>query len=146
MQYLFKHQCNNASLLHSEVSTKGTTGGALPKGWAALARKSVLRYNSLMKSDIHPQYNHQAQVICVCGNKFTVGSTKDVIHIELCNKCHPFYTGEQRFVDTASRIEKFTKKQEKAKVYQATVTKKKEDIKKKDEGPKSLREMLLSLK
>ena len=99
-----------------------------------------------MKANIHPQYNHQAQVICVCGNKFTVGSTKDVIHIELCNKCHPFYTGEQRFVDTASRIDKFTKKQEKAKIYQATVTKKKEDIKKKEEGPKSLREMLLSLK
>jgi large subunit ribosomal protein L31 len=99
-----------------------------------------------MKASIHPQYNHQAQVICVCGNKFTVGSTKDVIHIELCNKCHPFYTGEQRFVDTASRIDKFTKKQEKAKIYQATVTKKKEDIKKKDEGPKTLREMLMSLK
>lgn len=99
-----------------------------------------------MKASIHPQYNHQAQVICVCGNKFTVGSTKDVIHIELCNKCHPFYTGEQRFVDTASRIDKFTKKQEKAKVYQATVTKKKEDTKKKDESPKTLREMLMALK
>ena len=73
-------------------------------------------------------------------------STEEVIHIELCNKCHPFYTGEQRFVDTASRIDKFTKKQEKAKIYQATVTKKKEEIKKKEEGPKSLREMLLTLK
>ena len=99
-----------------------------------------------MKAAIHPQYNNQAQVICVCGNKFTVGSTKDVIHIELCNKCHPFYTGEQRFVDTASRIDKFNKKQEKAKVYQATVTKKKEDNKKREDGPKSLREMLMALK
>ena len=91
-----------------------------------------------MKAAIHPQYNNQAQVICVCGNKFTVGSTKDVIHIELCNKCHPFYTGE--------RIDKFNKKQEKAKVYQATVTKKKEDNKKREDGPKSLREMLMALK
>ena len=99
-----------------------------------------------MKANIHPQYNSTAQVICVCGNKFTVGSTKEVIHIELCNKCHPFYTGEQRFVDTASRIDKFTKKHEKAKIYQATVTKKKEEIKKKEERPKSLREMLLTLK
>ncbi len=96
-----------------------------------------------MKSQIHPQFNEQAQVICVCGNKFTVGSTEDVIHIELCNKCHPFYTGEQRFVDTGSRIQRFQVKQQQAQVYKATVKKKVEAKKKSSEAPKSLREMLL---
>ena len=97
-----------------------------------------------MKADIHPQYFENAQVICVCGNRFTTGSTSEVIHVELCSNCHPFYTGEQRFVDSASRIDKFQKKQEVAKVHQATVVKKKEELKKKDEAPKTLREMLLN--
>lgn len=96
-----------------------------------------------MKAQIHPQYFENAQVICVCGNKFTTGSTQEVIHVELCNNCHPFYTGEQRFVDTASRIQKFQKKQEVAKDHQAKVVVKKEAEKKKSEGPKTLREMLL---
>ncbi|OGH06817.1 MAG: 50S ribosomal protein L31, partial [Candidatus Levybacteria bacterium RBG_13_35_9] len=74
------------------------------------------------KQTIHPQY-FDAQVTCACGNKFTVGSTAEVIRVELCSNCHPFYTGEQRFVDSASRIQKFQKKQEVAKLH---VTKKKE--------------------
>lgn len=96
-----------------------------------------------MKAQIHPQYFENAQVICVCGNKFTTGSTQEVIHVELCSNCHPFYTGEQRFVDSASRIDKFQKKQEVAKKHLATVVKKKEEQKKKDDAPKTLREMLL---
>lgn len=99
-----------------------------------------------MKASIHPQYNDQAQVVCVCGNHFTVGSTKDQINIELCNKCHPFYTGEQKFVDSASRIQKFQKKQEVAKTHLVTKTKKLEEKKKSQEAPKSLREMLMGLK
>ncbi len=99
-----------------------------------------------MKSAIHPQYFDQAQVICVCGNRFTVGSTKDVIHIELCNKCHPFYTGEQKFVDSASRIQKFQQKQQTAEKIKATVTKKTEEKKKSQDAPKSLRDMLMALK
>lgn len=98
-----------------------------------------------MKANIHPQYFENAQVICACGNKFTVGSTQEIIHIELCNKCHPFYTGEQRFVDSASRIQKFQKKMETAKKYQEIKVKKKEEIKKQQEGPKTLREMLAGL-
>jgi large subunit ribosomal protein L31 len=94
-----------------------------------------------MKAAIHPQYFEEAQVVCACGNKFTTGSTMELIHVELCAKCHPFYTGEQRFVDSGSRIEKFQKKQEVAKLH---VTKKKELDKKKD-APKSLREMLLEI-
>lgn len=99
-----------------------------------------------MKANVHPKYNAEAQVICVCGNRFTVGSTQDVIHVELCYDCHPFYTGEQRFVDTASRIQKFQKKQEAAKAYQVTRVKKTAEKKKQQDDPKSLREMLSGLK
>ena len=63
-----------------------------------------------MKKDTHPKYNENAKVTCACGNVFTVGSTKDEIRIELCNLCHPFYTGKQKFVDTARRVEKFQEK------------------------------------
>lgn len=97
-----------------------------------------------MKANVHPQYFENAQVICVCGNKFNTGSVQEVIHVELCANCHPFYTGEQRFVDSASRIDKFQKKQEVARVHQAKVVKKKEEQKKRDDAPKTLREMLLN--
>lgn len=96
-----------------------------------------------MKANIHPQYFDKAQVVCACGNRFTTGSTVELIHVELCNKCHPFYTGEQRFVDTASRIQKFQKKQQVGQTYQAN--KKKKEEKKQQDGPKSLREMLLGV-
>src|SRR5207237_1074059 len=96
-----------------------------------------------MKANIHPQYFENAQVICVCGNRFTTGSTQEVIHVELCSNCHPFYTGEQRFVDTASRIQKFEAKKVKADEYKKTVVKKIEEKKKKDNEPKTLREMLM---
>lgn len=99
-----------------------------------------------MKSQIHPQYFDNAQVVCACGNRFTVGSTKESIHVELCSKCHPFYTGEQRFVDSASRIQRFQDKQKVAQQYVVKKTKKMEDKKKQDQGPKTLREMLMSIK
>lgn len=99
-----------------------------------------------MKVDTHPQYHSSAQVVCVCGNKFTAGSTKEILHVELCYKCHPFYTGEQRFVDSASRIQKFQTKQAVAQTFKATNQKKVEEKKKKDDGPKTLREMLMGLK
>lgn len=99
-----------------------------------------------MKANIHPQYFTDARVTCVCGNTFTTGSTQQAIHVELCSKCHPFYTGEQRFLDTRSVIKKFQDKQEKAKSYQVVISKKKEEKKQKEQGPKSLREMLMGLK
>jgi large subunit ribosomal protein L31 len=99
-----------------------------------------------MKANIHPTFFPEAQVICVCGNRFTTGSTKEVIHVELCSNCHPFYTGEQKFVDTASRIQKFEKKKEIAKTFADKKVKKLEEKRKRDESPKSLREMLMSLK
>ena len=60
-----------------------------------------------MKNDIHPKFNTKAKVTCACGNTFTVGSTVDEIHVEICSNCHPFYTGKQKLVDTARRVEKF---------------------------------------
>jgi large subunit ribosomal protein L31 len=95
-----------------------------------------------MKADIHPVFFEAAQVICVCGNKFTTGSTQEVIHVELCNKCHPFYTGEQRFVDSASRIQKFQKKLQVASQFVEKKAKQKES---KNNEPKSLREMLMAI-
>lgn len=60
-----------------------------------------------MKKDIHPKYYSEAKIICACGNWFMTGSTKPEIHIEICSACHPFYTGKQKLVDTAGRVEKF---------------------------------------
>lgn len=59
-----------------------------------------------MKPNIHPQY-HQAKVTCACGNSFVVGSTMLEIKVEICSNCHPFYTGKQKFIDTAGRIDRF---------------------------------------
>jgi large subunit ribosomal protein L31 len=63
-----------------------------------------------MKPKIHPEYYTDAKVICACGNTFTTGSTKKVMKVELCSKCHPFYTGEQRVVDTLGRVERFKRR------------------------------------
>lgn len=63
-----------------------------------------------MKKDIHPNYNEKVEVTCVCGNSFTTGSTKEEIKVEICSNCHPFYTGKQKLVDTAQRVEKFKAK------------------------------------
>ncbi|RJQ36722.1 50S ribosomal protein L31 [Candidatus Parcubacteria bacterium] len=60
-----------------------------------------------MKTDIHPTYHPQAKVSCACGNTFTVGSAKERLEVEICSKCHPFYTGGSKIVDTAGRVEKF---------------------------------------
>ena len=63
-----------------------------------------------MRAKIHPQYYPDARVICSCGNTFTTGSTKKELRVELCSKCHPFFTGEQKIVDTAGRVERFKRK------------------------------------
>lgn len=60
-----------------------------------------------MKADIHPAYTVKAQITCVCGKNYEIGSTMEAINIELCAHCHPFYTGKQKIVDTARRVEKF---------------------------------------
>ncbi len=63
-----------------------------------------------MKKDIHPKYYEKAQVRCACGNTFTTGSTKESIEIEVCSKCHPFYTGKTKIIDTLGRVERFRQK------------------------------------
>jgi len=63
-----------------------------------------------MKKDIHPKYYTSAQVKCACGNTFTVGSTREVIEVEICSKCHPFYSGKGKIVDTMGKVEKFRKR------------------------------------
>ena len=62
-----------------------------------------------MKADIHPQYG-PATVTCSCGNEFTTRSTQDSIRVELCNLCHPFYTGKQKLVDSGGRVERYRKR------------------------------------
>ncbi len=63
-----------------------------------------------MKKSIHPNYNKKTKVTCVCGYSFTTGSTEKEIKVELCSQCHPFYTGKQKLVDSARRVEKYTNK------------------------------------
>ena len=83
----------------------------------------LLRLNKYMQKDIHPKYNTAAKIVCACGNTIDTGSTMDEIKTDLCSACHPFYTGKQKLVDTARRVEKFkTKLGSKAK--EGTVSKK----------------------
>ena len=62
-----------------------------------------------MKPDIHPKY-HKIKAVCACGNEIELGSVNSEMHVEICSACHPFFTGKQKLVDTAGRIEKFKKK------------------------------------
>ncbi|MCR4324353.1 MAG: 50S ribosomal protein L31 [Candidatus Curtissbacteria bacterium] len=94
-----------------------------------------------MKQGIHPQYYDDAKVTCVCGNTFTTGATVPEIRVEVCSKCHPFFTGEMKYVDTLGKVEKFEKSRQKAKEVQAqkqTIVAKRQEQKR----PESLREML----
>ncbi|OGK12489.1 50S ribosomal protein L31 [Candidatus Roizmanbacteria bacterium RIFCSPHIGHO2_02_FULL_37_15] len=97
-----------------------------------------------MKPKIHPQYFPDAIVTCSsCRNTFTTGSTKQSISVEVCHKCHPFFTGEHRYLDIKGRVDTFQKKQEIAKKFQATIsTKKRKITQKEDREPKSLKELL----
>lgn len=84
-----------------------------------------------MQKNIHPVYHNDTKVTCVCGNTFTTGSTLPEIRVEICAACHPFFTGQQKFVDTQGRVEKFQKNQtistakkvERAKIVEARTAK-----------------------
>jgi large subunit ribosomal protein L31 len=93
-----------------------------------------------MKSGIHPKWNHQAKVVCACGNTFETGSAQDEIHVDICYACHPFYTGSMKFLDTQGRVDRFMKMRAAA----ASAGKKKKTDKK--DAPKqeslSLKDML----
>ena len=91
-----------------------------------------------MKANTHPKWYPQAKVKCACGNTFTSGSTMEFIEIEVCSKCHPFYTGQMKFVDTAGRVDAFKTKQ--AKAQKKVLSKKqKRDIKKKKRVDRELK-------
>jgi len=93
------------------------TRAAPPKRTAAIAFRTQAYRHGLhgsldlveMKAGIHPNYT-LANVHCSCGNQFYTRSTKEDLHVELCSECHPFYTGKQRLVDTAGRVERFRQK------------------------------------
>ena len=93
-----------------------------------------------MKKDIHPKWHKEAKVTCNCGNTFAIGSTLPEIQVEICSSCHPFFTGELKYVDTQGRVEKFQKKQEAAE--KTKLTKKKKTLRVKPVRPQTLREML----
>ena len=98
-----------------------------------------------MKKNIHPQYYSQAKVTCTCGNTFTVGSTKPEIKVEICSACHPFFTGEMKYVDTGGRVKRFEERQRAAatSLYQK---KKMRRHKETSSSAKSLKEMLKAVK
>lgn len=93
-----------------------------------------------MKQGIHPTYFPEAKVVCACGNRFNIGSTKPEIRVEICSNCHPFYTGKAKFVDTEGRVDRFQRRA-KAKVE----VKSKKEPKKETERPRTLKEMLQQL-
>lgn len=66
-----------------------------------------------MKKDIHPKYYPDATIKCACGNTVKTGSTQPELRVEICSACHPFYTGKEKLIDTAGRVEKFKKRMEK---------------------------------
>jgi len=96
-----------------------------------------------VKDNIHPKWYPNAKVTCACGNSFNVGSTKPEIQVDICSKCHPFYTGEMRFVDTQGRVERFQARQ-KASAGKTYIKKKDKRLKEEKETrePKTLKEML----
>ena len=99
-----------------------------------------------MKANIHPTWYNEAVVTCACGNTFTTGSTVETIQVDICSKCHPFFTGEMRFVDRQGRVDRFMQKMQKAeslKSQQGPTTRK--SAKKADKieaDPKSYQEIL----
>lgn len=96
-----------------------------------------------MQAAIHPKFNTDVEVRCSCGNTFITGSTRDSISVEICSNCHPFYTGEQKFVDAKGNVDRFLKKAEEAKKFKAQLAAKKSKKSDKSEREtKSLRELL----
>jgi len=102
----------------------------------------------VMKDGIHPKLHNDCQVTCACGNSFTTISTVEKISVEICSMCHPFYTGQQKFIDTEGRIDKFVKKRKLAedKKKKADEVRKAKEKKKKKKStadtPPSLKDML----
>jgi len=99
-----------------------------------------------MKADIHPTWYNDAQVTCSCGNTFTTGASQPTLSVDICAKCHPFFTGEMRFVDRQGRVDKFMQKMqaaEKLKAEKAAKNKAKKQVAAAPaEDPRSYQEIL----
>ncbi len=78
-----------------------------------------------MKPKIHPKWHSQARVHCACGNIFTTGSTLKEINVEICSACHPLFTGQQKFIDTAGRVDKFNQRMAAAEAKKAEAAERK---------------------
>jgi large subunit ribosomal protein L31 len=91
-----------------------------------------------MKQGIHPTYSTTATVSCACGNTFETGSTQEAIQTELCNQCHPFFTGTQKIIDSARRVEKFESR--KTKKADTTRSKKAKETARKEKRAKETKE------
>jgi large subunit ribosomal protein L31 len=79
-----------------------------------------------MREGIHPTYYTEAKVVCSCGNTWTTGSTREMLRTDVCAKCHPFYTGEQRIVDTAGQVDRFMKRLNRYSNHQSVATERQE--------------------
>jgi large subunit ribosomal protein L31 len=116
-------------------------------------KEKVDTISRLMKKAIHPKLNTECVVTCACGNSFTTISTLSTIQVEICSACHPFFTGQRKFVDTERRIDKFTKKlhlaeekKQKADELKASKAAKKKVAAEPSKEKKSVKEILEDLK
>jgi len=94
-----------------------------------------------MQKNIHPNWHHDGVVTCSCGSSFITGLTKKSLQVDICSACHPFFTGEMKFVDRQGRVDKFLAKQKKAQAVQAKAQKPKKQTTQ-QEDPKSYRDLL----
>ena len=99
-----------------------------------------------MKKKIHPKFYEDCQVVCACGNTFTTGSTQREIRVQVCSACHPFFTGEMKYVDVQGRVEKFNKQMKKANQLKKLQNKKKTKKRREKTQPQSFKEALKSSK
>ena len=100
-----------------------------------------------MKTDLHPVWFADAKVVCACGNTFTTGSTVEAIRVEICSNCHPFFTGQQKFVDTLGQVERFQRKaqtsQKKGEEKKKVIEKRLAKVKVEKTDKPSLRDLLM---
>jgi large subunit ribosomal protein L31 len=95
-----------------------------------------------MKSNLHPTWYPQATVTCACGASFVTGASQDSYNVDICSKCHPFFTGEMKFVDRQGRVDKFMQKMQAAQSHQASTKNKPKKSTKSDKDQQSYRQIL----
>lgn len=95
-----------------------------------------------MKKNIHPQWNNPITVTCACGSTFETGSSFESLQVDICSACHPYFTGEMKFVDTQGRVDKFLQKMQNAQTRQAAASTKANKKQKNQADPKSYKQLL----